>query len=88
MLNDKKIYLQGLSPALAQQVLIDNVAAYTLTFNNFSGTAWSLEAGNTVNNLAQIRASLSLTYGSNQTLTFNSTINPRQGSDLNAPNLY
>ena len=88
MLNDNKIYLQGINPAFDQQVLINNVAAYTLTFNNYAGTAWSIETpDNTVNNLAQISVSLILTYGSNQTLNFNTSINPRQGSNLNAPKL-
>jgi prepilin-type N-terminal cleavage/methylation domain-containing protein len=85
--------LLGIGPTYSMQVLIDNVAAYPagsnfLAFKNISGADWSLEPpGNTVNNLAQIRVILILTYGSNQTLTFNTTINPRQGSNLNAPRL-
>jgi prepilin-type N-terminal cleavage/methylation domain-containing protein len=85
--------LLGIGPTYSMQVLIDNVAAYPagsnfLAFKNISGADWSLEPpGNTVNNLAQIRVILILTYGSNQTLTFNTYINPRQGSNLNAPRL-
>jgi prepilin-type N-terminal cleavage/methylation domain-containing protein len=93
MLNNQ-ILLEGISPVFTPQVLIDNVAAYSggnvfLSFKNFSGTAWSIETGSgyTVNNLSQISVSLILTYGSNKTLTFNTSINPRQGSNLNAPKL-
>jgi prepilin-type N-terminal cleavage/methylation domain-containing protein len=83
MLNNN-IYIEGISTVLSQQVLIDNVANFTLTFFDYAGAAWGLEAGNTVNNLAKISVLLTLTYGLNQTLTFNTTINPRQGSNLNA----
>ena len=89
---NNQILLEGISPAFTPQVLIDNVAAYSggnvfLTFKNFSGADWSLETGHTVNNLSQINVTLILTYGSNKTLTFNTSINPRQGSNLNAPRL-
>lgn len=91
---NNQILLEGISPAFTPQVLIDNVAAYSggnvfLSFKNFSGADWILETGtgNTVNNLAQINVTLILTYGSNKTLTFNTSINPRQGSNLNAPRL-
>jgi prepilin-type N-terminal cleavage/methylation domain-containing protein len=85
--------LLGTGPAYSMQVLIDNVAttyptgSNFLVFQDYSGAAWSHEAGDAVNNLAQIRVILILTYGSNQTLSFNTTINPRQGSNLNAPKL-
>jgi prepilin-type N-terminal cleavage/methylation domain-containing protein len=90
MLNNQ-IRLVGINPIFSA-VLIDNVAAYPngsdfLVFQDYSGAAWSHETGDTVNNLAQIRVILILTYGSNQTLTFNTTINPRQGANLNAPRL-
>jgi prepilin-type N-terminal cleavage/methylation domain-containing protein len=90
MLNNQ--ILLGIGPTYSMQVLIDNVAAYPagsnfLAFKNISGADWSLETGSTVNNLAQINVLLILTYGSNQTLTFNTSINPRQGSNLNAPKL-
>jgi prepilin-type N-terminal cleavage/methylation domain-containing protein len=91
--NPNKIFLVGISPAFSA-VLVDNVATYTglgndvfLAFYNYSGTAWNPPADNNVNDLAQIMVKLSLTYGSNQTLSFNTTINPRQGSNLNAPRL-
>jgi prepilin-type N-terminal cleavage/methylation domain-containing protein len=87
MLNNN-IYIEGISPVLSQQVLIDNVANFTLTFYDYAGAAWGLEAGNTVNNLARVRVLLTLTYGLNKTLIFNTTINPRQGSNLNAPKVY
>jgi prepilin-type N-terminal cleavage/methylation domain-containing protein len=87
--NTNKVYLQGISPAFGQQVLIDNVSTFTLTFTNYAGTVWSVEAatGYTVNDLAQISVNLILTYGSNQTLTFNTSINPRKGSKINAPKI-
>jgi len=75
------------------QVLIDNVLnPYTganvfLVFKDFNDAAWSLETGGTVNNLAKIQVLLILTYGSGNTIKFNATINPRQGSKLNAPKL-
>jgi prepilin-type N-terminal cleavage/methylation domain-containing protein len=90
-MQNNQILLQGISPAFNQKVLINNVATYSggdvfLTFNNFAGATWNVETpNNTVNNLAQIRVLLILTYGSNQTLRFNTSTNPRQGSKLNAP---
>ncbi|PKN89198.1 MAG: hypothetical protein CVU51_01430 [Deltaproteobacteria bacterium HGW-Deltaproteobacteria-1] len=75
------------------QVLINNVLnPYTgadvfLDFKNFSNATWSLEADGTVNNLAKIQVLLILTYGSGNTIRFNTTINPRQGTKLNAPKL-
>jgi prepilin-type N-terminal cleavage/methylation domain-containing protein len=90
--NPNQILLVGISPAFSA-VLVDNVATYTgigndvfLAYYNYSGTAWNPPADN-MNDLAQIMVKLSLTYGSNQTLSFNTTINPRQGSNLNAPKL-
>lgn len=90
MLNNQ-IRLVGINPVFSA-VLIDNVAAYPngsnfLVFQDYSAAAWSHEAGDAVNNLAQIRVILILTYGSKQTLFYNTTINPRQGSNLNAPRL-
>jgi prepilin-type N-terminal cleavage/methylation domain-containing protein len=91
-MQNNQILLQGISPAFNQKVLINNVAAYSggdvfLSFIDFNNANWILETGNTINNLAQIRVLLILTYGTNQTLRFNTSINPRQGSKLNAPNL-
>lgn len=92
-MQNNQILLQGINPVISPQILVNNVAAYSggnnfLTFNDFSGASWSLETGNTVNNLAKINVLLVLTNGSNQSLTFNTSINPRQGSSLNAPKLY
>jgi prepilin-type N-terminal cleavage/methylation domain-containing protein len=89
-MQNNQILLQGISPAFNQKVLINNVATYSggdvfLSFIDFNNANWSLETGNAVNNLAQIRVLLILTYGSNKTLRFNTSINPRQGSKLNAP---
>jgi hypothetical protein len=93
--NPNQILLVGISPAFSA-VLVDNVATYTGTgtdvffaFNNYGGGfgSWTLESGNTVNDLAQIMVKLKLTYGSSQTLTFNTSINPRQGSKINAPRI-
>jgi prepilin-type N-terminal cleavage/methylation domain-containing protein len=91
-MQNNQILLTGISPAIFAQVLIDNVAAYPsgsnfLAFKTSSGADWSLETGNAVNNLARVNVLLILTYGSNQTLTFNTSINPRQNSSLNAPKL-
>ncbi len=85
-MQNNQILLTGISPVFSSQILINNVSAFTLTFTNYAGGTWSLETGNTINNLAQVQVLLILTYGLNQTLTFTTTINPRQGSDLNAPN--
>ena len=95
-MHDNKIFLEGISPVVTEKILIDNVGTYTgtgsdvfLAFKDFSGVDWIVEPpDNTVNNLAQINVKLILTYGSNQTLTFNTSINPRHGSSLNAPKLY
>jgi prepilin-type N-terminal cleavage/methylation domain-containing protein len=93
-MQNNQILLTGISPVFSSQILIDNVSAFTLNFCNFpvtgtcTSSTWSLETGNTINNLAQAQVSFILTYGVNQTLTFNTTINPRQGSDLNAPRPY
>lgn len=91
------IYLEGVSPSdavFSQQILIDHVAALDptgqvfLKFNNFGGTAWSLETPNfTINNLAQIVVSFSVIYGANETIPFTTTINPRSGAKLNIPQL-
>jgi prepilin-type N-terminal cleavage/methylation domain-containing protein len=92
-MQNNQILLQGINPVISPQILVNNVTTYSagnnfLTFNDFSGATWSLETGNTVNNLAKINVLLMLTNGSNQSLTFNTSINPRQGSSLNAPKLY
>lgn len=92
LMQNNQILLQQINPATIAnaQVLIDNVATYTdfLAFKDINNVDWSLETGNTVNNLARINVKLIISYGSNQTLTFESSINPRQGSNLNAPKLY
>jgi len=90
-LNDQ-IFLGGTGVADRQRVLINNVAAYAggnvfLTFKDFNDADWIVETGNTLNNLAKIEVLIILTYGANQTLTFNTTINPRQSTRLNAPKL-
>jgi len=91
-MQNNQILLQQINPATIAnaQVLIDNVATYTdfLAFKDIANADWSLETGNTVDNLARINVKLIISYGSNQTLTFESSINPRQGSNLNAPKLY
>lgn len=77
------------------QVLIDHVldpyagGDLFLTFRDFSvpEAAWTVETGNTVNDLAKVQVVLVMTYGSSNTIKFEATINPRQGSKLNAPNL-
>jgi len=90
-----QILLEGINPVVASQVLINNVATYTgsdvfLTFKDFTTPTpldLNIETSNTVNNLAKINVLLLLNYGTNQTLRFNTTINPRRGAKLNAPAL-
>lgn len=89
-----QILMEGTNPVVASQILIDNVAALYpagvfLTFEDFTDSSWNVESTTnyTVNNLAKIKVLLFLTYGSGNTIQFNSTINPRQGSKLNAPKL-
>lgn len=89
-----QILMEGTNPVVASQILIDRVAAaypagVFLTFEDFAGISWNVESTTnyTVNNLARINVLLYLTYGSGNTIQFNTTINPRQGSKLNAPKL-
>jgi prepilin-type N-terminal cleavage/methylation domain-containing protein len=91
-MQNNKILLEGISPVISAQVLIDHVADYPtgstfLTFKHSSGADWSIETGNTIDHLAQVNVLLILGYGSNRTLTFNTSINPRLSSSLNAPKL-
>lgn len=87
------ILLEGISPVVAAQVLINNVATtypgggVFLTFQDFNDVDWNVETDNTVNDLAKINVLLILTYGANDMLKFNAAINPRKGSKLNAPRL-
>lgn len=91
-----EILLTSIQPdgGAESQVLIDNVAAaypagVFLTFRDFSvpEAAWNVETDDTINYLAKIKVLLLLTYGSGNTIQFDATINPRQGSKLNAPKL-
>lgn len=89
------ILLTNLQPdgGADSQVLIDNVldpyagGDVFLVFKDFNDATWTVESGNTVNDLAKIEVLLVLTYGSGSTIRLNSTINPRQSDKLNAPNL-
>ncbi len=89
------ILLTNLQPdgSADSQVLIDHVldpyagGDVFLVFKDFNDATWVVESGNAVNNLAKIQVLLVLTYGSGSTIRLNSTINPRQGSKLNAPKL-
>lgn len=89
------ILLTNLQPdgGAESQVLIDNVldpyagGDVFLVFKDFNDVTWTVESGNTVNNLAKIQVLIVLTYGSGDTIRLNSTINPRQSDKLNAPTL-
>ena len=89
------ILLTNLQPdgSADSQVLIDHVldpyagGDVFLVFKDFNDATWTIETGNTINNLAKIQVLLVLTYGSGGTIRLNSTINPRQGSKFNAPPL-
>lgn len=89
-----QILLTGISPQFDAQVLVDNVADdYSgnafMTYTNFNNGIWTYETDDKINNLARITVVLILTYGSNnsRTLQFDTIINPRQSSLLNAPKL-
>ena len=75
--------------AITYKRLYSPPAGVFLTFRDFSvpEAAWTVETGNTVNDLAKVQVVLVMTYGSSNTIKFEATINPRQGSKLNAPNL-
>lgn len=89
------IYLEGISPAFGQQTLIEPVAVVAagrpsfLTFRTFGNpdAAWTLEVGNKIDNLAKIIVSFQVMYGANQTMQFDTTVNPRPGIKLNIPRL-
>ncbi len=89
------ILLTNLQPdgGAESQVLIDNVldpyagGDVFLVFKDFNDVTWTVESGNTVNNLAKIQVLIVLTYGSGDTIRLYSTINPRQSDKLNAPTL-
>jgi len=85
-----QILMQGTNPVVASQILIDNVAATYpsgdfLSFETYGGGAWTVALP--TNDLAKITVLIYLTYGSGNTIKFDATINPRQGSKLNAPQL-
>lgn len=86
-----QITLQGINPAIASQILIDGVVANNggnnfLTYFQADGTTiWA--PGNPINQLAQIRVIIVLSFQQNQQLTFQTTINPRENTIPNAPNL-
>ena len=85
-----QILMQGINPVVASQILIDDVAATYpsgnfLSFETYGGGAWTVASP--INELAKINVLIFLTYGSGNTLKFNATVNPRQGSKLNAPQL-
>ena len=87
------ILLTNLQPdgGADSQVLIDHVldpyagGDVFLVFKKFDGEDWVVATG--FNELAKIQVLLVLTYGPGSTIRLNSTINPRQGSKLNAPKL-
>jgi prepilin-type N-terminal cleavage/methylation domain-containing protein len=89
------ILLTSLQPdgSADSQTLIDHVldpypgGNVFLALKNFSDATWTVESGNAVNDLAKIQVVLNLTYGAGNTIQFDATINPRQGSKLNAPKL-
>jgi prepilin-type N-terminal cleavage/methylation domain-containing protein len=87
-----EVFATGQAPAA--NVLIDRIATDSsssgsnfLTYVNFNGTEWSLESANKVDNLAQIRVFFTVDYGANQSLKFQTTVNPRQGAKMNIPKL-
>jgi prepilin-type N-terminal cleavage/methylation domain-containing protein len=79
------------NPAIAAQTLIDGLAANNggstfLTYLLADGTtAWT--TANTLNQLAQIRVVIVLSFQQTGQLTFQTTINPRGNTVLNAPSL-
>jgi prepilin-type N-terminal cleavage/methylation domain-containing protein len=86
------IYLQGISPAFDAQILIDNVSALIsgqsfLAYKNTTGATLDCSTSCSLDNLSQIEVSFNVTYGSNQSLAFSTTVNPRSGSNLNIPKL-
>lgn len=89
-LANNSITLSEISPVNLSGTLIDglgNTGANFLTYINTNGSNWSVESSNTINQLAQIRVVIVLGFQQNQPLTFQTTVNPRKNTILNAPRL-
>jgi prepilin-type N-terminal cleavage/methylation domain-containing protein len=80
-------------PAISAKILVDDVSTtygsdVFLSFTKQDGTAWTYVAGD-ISDLYQIKAIIKLNgYSGTTTLTFETTVNPRNNTLSNAPILY
>jgi len=86
-----QITLQGINPAIPSQTLISGVVTNNggnnfLTYYQADGTTiWT--PGNPINQLAQTRVVIVLSFQQNEQLTFQTTVNPRRTAVPNVPRL-
>ncbi len=64
--------------------LIDNVNAFSLSFQNSNGTNWSIPTDNSITGLAKVTITLQLSI-QNTTRTFTVEINPLYNNMINGP---
>jgi prepilin-type N-terminal cleavage/methylation domain-containing protein len=80
------ITMAGINPAVPVQPLVGGVAIGNIfSYFTTSGAEWT--TANPINDLAQIKVVIVLTYQSTNQLTFNTTINPRRTAIPNVPRL-
>jgi prepilin-type N-terminal cleavage/methylation domain-containing protein len=85
---------QTVPTTITAQTLVDDVVTdygtdVFLSLTQQDGTAWSYVAGGDISALYQIKVIIKLNgYAGVQTLNFETTVNPRNNTLSNAPNLY
>jgi len=65
-------------------VLIDNINSFAITFQNASGTAWTIPADNSITDLSKITITIQVAI-QNTSRTFTVEINPLYNNMVNGP---
>lgn len=89
-LSGTAVNMQGITPAIAAQPLVNGLAANNggqnlFTYRKSDGSAWT--TADSINDLAQIQAIIVLAMPGQPNLTFQTTINPRRTAMPNVPRL-